>query len=150
MSLPVLADEQCPYFTPEQLLTMQRAYEKGNDIDMNYVLAAIALKESNAGVHLINNKTKDFGVFQNHLKTVASREGKAPSKKIAKRLVNDFEYSADHAVKEIEFWKRVRGDANLQEILASYNAGYNLKAGRLYANDVMKKVSMLQSCIDFS
>lgn len=149
---PVYAGElvqECPYFTPEQLLTMQRAYEAGDKIDMNYTMAAIALQESNAGEQLVNHRTKDYGVFQNHLKTVASREGVKPSKHLANKLVKNFDYSAEHAVKELEYWKQVRKD-RLQEVLASYNAGFNLKAGRKYANEVMEKIAMLQNCVDFS
>lgn len=149
---PVYASEivqECPYFTPEQLLTMQRAYEAGDKIDMNYTMAAIALQESNAGEQLVNHRTRDYGVFQNHLKTVASREGVKPSKHLANKLVKNFDYSADHAVKELEYWKQVRKD-RLQDVLASYNAGFNMKAGRKYANEVMDKIAMLQNCVDFS
>lgn len=148
-SLQSFAVEECPYFTPEQLLTMQRAYDAGDDLGMNYALAAIAWKESNAGENLVNHRTNDYGVFQNHLKTVASREGVKPSKRLAKRLVNDFDYSLNHAISELSFWKQVRKD-RLRDILASYNAGYNLSAGRKYANDVLNKISKLQDCVDFS
>lgn len=149
-SLQSFAIEECPYFTPEQLLTMQRAHDNGESIGMGHELAAIAWQESNAGERLVNKRTKDYGVFQNHLKTVASREGVKPTKHLANRLVKDFDYSAEHAVKELQYWKQVHRKGSMRDVLASYNAGFNVKAGKKYANAVMKKTKTLQDCIDFS
>lgn len=115
------------------------------------VFAGIALQESELGLKIKNDKTKDYGVFQNNIKTVTKRNGISPQ--AAKRnLLSSFEYSAKESHKELAFWVKVHGDpnkrTNLQKILRSYNAGYNYSSGaaKKYSKDVLNKMDKLSHC----
>lgn len=143
--------ESCPVLTSSQIKTLKMSYEYGEDNlgkGWGKVMVGIAHKESQFGKFVVNNKTQDYGVFQNHLKTVVKRNKIKYPVKAKKRLIRDFHYSADESRKEIEFWKKVHGEKNLKKILASYNAGYNYKgaAGQTYMKEVTKSIKLMQTC----
>ena len=143
--------ESCPTLTVNQIKTLNMSYRYGEENlgkGWGKVMVGIAHRESQLGVKLINNKTKDYGVFQNHLKTVVKRNNIKSPAKAKKRLINDFHYSADESRKEIEFWKKVHGEKNIKKILASYNAGYNYNGtkGKTYSKDVLDSVKLMQAC----
>lgn len=129
--------------------TLVQAYEYGEPYGYGYSLAAIAWKESMAGVYKINYSDPSFGVFHNLLTTVARREGVTSGfvkNQLAQRLVDDFEYSASHAIAELNTWRRYhKGDIYLT--WASYNAGTYYKAGIGYADNIKSKVQTLQRCM---
>lgn len=53
------------------------------------------------------------------------------------------EVSAFYAVDELVYWLDVR-NGNIRLALASYNAGWNYKAGLGYADEVLKKANHLK------
>ena len=64
----------CPELSISQKVNMLKAYQYGeNNMGKGWgiILAAIALQESELGLKVENKKTHDYGIFQNHLKTVS-------------------------------------------------------------------------------
>lgn len=144
----------CPELTISQKVNMLKAYNYGEGQmgkGWGIPLAAIALQESQLGVMLENKRTHDYGVFQNHLKTVVKRN-KVSQKVAKKRLVSDFHYSAKEAHKELLFWTKVHGNPDgkysMKRVLASYNAGYKYKIpkARQYSQDVYNNMKLLAQC----
>jgi len=153
--------EKCDFLTTEQQYVVNRAYEIGSTIprgvsDYGMTYAAIALTESSAGQSLVNNKTGDYGVFQNNLKyTVKAveqiRGTKMTNKEIKdfkKHLTNNLEFSASMTGINIEFWEKVHGKHNWSKIISSYNAGYNYQgeAGQNYLAKVKNNMRLLKKC----
>lgn len=144
----------CPELTISQKVNMLKAYNYGeNKMGKGWgiTLAAIALQESELGLNLENRKTHDYGIFQNHLKTVVKRNKVNPN--IArKKLIRDFQYAAQETHKELEFWTKVhgtpKGKKSLKKVLASYNAGYNysIPKARQYSKDVYNNMQVLAQC----
>lgn len=139
----------------DQIYTIQRAYELGEPTGYGLTLAAIALTESRAGKFLINNRTGDYGVFQNNLKYTAKRVEILTGSKMSwksrqllrKELINSMESSANYALMELDYWRDVRkGDWKM--VVKSYNAGYspNSPAGIEYYERVAKNIKFLRSC----
>lgn len=91
----------------------------GNDYAM--VMAAIALQESEMGLHLVNDKTRDYGVFQINLGTYHKRYGRVPNSR--SMLINHFHINFLAAKDEIDFWRGVHGN-NWQKVISSYNGGW--------------------------
>lgn len=144
----------CPELTISQKVNMLKAYNYGEGQmgkGWGIPLAAIALQESQLGVMLENKRTHDYGVFQNHLKTVVKRNKVSP-KVAKKKLVSDFHYSAKEAHKELLFWTNVHGNPDgkysMKRVLASYNAGYKYKIpkARQYSQDVYNNMKLLAQC----
>lgn len=144
----------CPELTISQKVNMLKAYNYGEGQmgkGWGIPLAAIALQESQLGVMLENKRTYDYGVFQNHLKTVVKRNKVSP-KVAKKKLVSDFHYSAKEAHKELLFWTKVHGNPDgkysMKRVLASYNAGYKYKIpkARQYSQDVYNNMKLLAQC----
>lgn len=141
-------EQQCRIFDDSQIETLRKAYHAGADLNYGWTLAAIAWQESSSGKKLINPAGPAYGVFQNLLSTVARREGvtsKTEKRILAKRLVNEFDFAVENAVKELDYWKgRHRG--NRDRMMASYYAGYNWKhpAGQKYKDTINKKIKFLQ------
>ncbi|EIH6462387.1 hypothetical protein [Shigella phage ESh22] len=154
LTAQVATASDCPELTISQKVNMLKAYnygEKEMGQGWGIPLAAIALQESQLGVKVVNKKTHDYGVFQNHLKTVVKRNKISPN--VAKRkLISDFHYSAKEAHKELLFWTNVHGHPNgkysMKRVLASYNAGYKYKIpkARQYSQDVYNNMQLLAQC----
>ncbi len=154
LTAQVATASDCPELTISQKVNMLKAYnygEKEMGQGWGIPLAAIALQESQLGVKVVNKKTHDYGVFQNHLKTVVKRNKISPN--VAKRkLISDFHYSAKEAHKELLFWAKVHGHPNgkysMKRVLASYNAGYKYKIpkARQYSQDVYNNMQLLAQC----
>ena len=68
-----------PEFTREQAATLEDAYEIGRPYNLQYVMMAIAVKESTAGKFRMNIKSDDYGVFGIKLKYAMIRGGKRVS-----------------------------------------------------------------------
>lgn len=156
--------ETCEFLTPNQSYVVNRAYEIGSTIPLgeytgsNYGMtyAALALTESSAGQSLVNEKSGDYGVFQNNLKyTVRALEQKIDRKMTKKEvrhlktsLVNNMELSASMTAINIEFWEKVHGKRSWSKIVASYNAGYayNGEVGQNYLAKVKSNMKLLKKC----
>lgn len=143
----------CPEFSQSQLTVLKKAHDYGAEHmggHWGLVMAAISYQESSAGENLINSKGS-YGVFQNRLTTVVKRTGHSPVE-ANRNLIRDFEYSAQRAKEELDFWNqsyyRKTGDeANLSHVLASYNAGYDKASGMSYAQKVIDKMLIIDECV---
>ncbi|WPF69909.1 hypothetical protein [Salmonella phage PC79-13] len=144
----------CPELSISQKTNMLKAYHYGEEEmgkGWGLTLAAIALQESELGLRLENKKTHDYGLFQNHLKTVVKRNKVNPNV-AKKKLIRDFDYAAKETHKELQFWTKVHGNPNgkysLQRVLASYNAGYSYRIpkARQYSQDVYNNMKVLAQC----
>lgn len=147
-------------FSPEQIKTMQKSYDYAKREDLGYTLASIGWQESSAGVNLVGNWIKPkthpeynmwraYGTFHNLLKTVMVREEcdeyDTCGVFIRDRLLYDFNFAASHAMKELNYWMRVRG-GNWSKAVASYYAGWQYKRGDFYYKDIASKVKYLKRC----
>lgn len=145
-----ISDNVCrEKFGDDQLEVLKDAYFAGVDRGHGYTLAAIAWQESSAGRNLVNEAGPAYGVFQNLSSSVCRRlnqNGIQTSRaKVAKRLVNDFGFSAEMAMEELEYWKG-RHNGNWDKTIASYYAGGNWKhsGGQTYMHKIRKKVNYLR------
>ena len=151
-----------PTFSNEQLDNLHYAYAFGeqyqksgkfketpNQKGLGYIMAGLLWQESSAGINQGLNKDKHhaYGMFQNYLPTLRSRVkqvGWKMSDKEIIRMVQKRQNSASWAYIELTYWINVhKGD--LRKAIASYNAGWNAKAGSKYASEVLEKANYLKS-----
>lgn len=153
-------------FTPNQLDNLHFAYQYGEQFEKNgklkinhpharydgkglgHIMAGIAWQESSAGANLAPKKNHHaYGLFQNYLKTVKDKHKQRGIKMSDRQTINHImkrEVSAYYAIDELAYWLKVR-NGNIRLALASYNAGWNYKAGLGYADSVLKKANHLKS-----
>lgn len=87
-----------------------------------------------------------YGIFQNYIKTVRA---KIDANKLGvkdceiKAMLEQRHHSAQWAMDELQYWLKVR-NGNIRLALASYNAGWDYKAGLGYADAVLKKSKYLK------
>ncbi|CAL9990635.1 unknown function [Vibrio phage D479] len=157
---------QCKYgqqFDEQQWYTIRSAYISGWLVDMKWSLAAIAIQESSAGKKLINNRTKDYGVFQSNIKTAMKRLQRweragrdfgmydvSDPEHVKILLLNDSDIATSLAIEELTFWKAVRNN-DWKQIWASYNGGYYMgkdwqKYSENYSNNITKIIRKLKTC----
>lgn len=150
------ADPCTEFFTMKQLWTLQKAYDYGRPYGLGFTMAAIVWKESSAGLKLTRKdgthwSMNSYGPFHILLKTAKNRRGcKAWNcSGVRRKLMNDFQYSADLALEELEYWNERLGD--YRKAFAAYNAGNDWRgqAGAAYSRDVHKKILYLQQCVRF-
>ncbi|ACL78330.1 Vs.1 conserved hypothetical protein [Escherichia phage JS10] len=151
-----------PTFSNEQLDNLHYAYafgeqyqksgkfkENPNQKGLGYIMAGLLWQESSAGINQGLNKDKHhaYGMFQNYLPTLRSRVKQVGWKMTDKeiiRMVQKRQNSASWAYIELSYWIDVhKGD--LRKAIASYNAGWNVKAGSKYASEVLEKANYLKS-----
>lgn len=152
------AAESCSIFSDEQREVLQQSYDFGKPYDMGWSLAAIAWKESSAGLKLANFSDPSFGVYHILLKTAAAHEGvdinSDPKSgiNIATRLLWDNSYAADHAITVLNYWLG-RHNGDWSKAWASYNGGNNWEgnAPQEYSADIKSKLSYLRKhkCINY-
>lgn len=150
MSVPMKANagmfnNKCDIFSSSQLITLQQAYYSGEKYDYGWTLAAMAWRESSAGVKPINWSDPSFGPFHALITTVSKRYGAVTpldELELANRLVYDFDFAVEAAVSELDYWKEVH-HGNWRKIWASYNGGW--KGNQEYATDIAKKIRFLQN-----
>lgn len=153
-SFVAIADDGCPTLSFSQKVNMMKAYHYGETKmgkGWGITLAAIAFQESDLGMNVVNKRTQDYGLFQNHLKTVVKRNKVTP--KYAKtKLLNDFDYAVKETHKELQFWAKVhgkrKGEVSLHKVLASYNGGYayHKPAPQKYSKEVFQNMKVLATC----
>ena len=68
------ADFDIKKLTQDEIETLKEIKREGQEHGLSYSLMAIAIKESSLGKYLVNVDTKDYGLYQAHLKTVIDRE----------------------------------------------------------------------------
>lgn len=157
MYVPESEANQCKVnFSDEQIHVMQKAFDYGKPFGYNYSLAAIAWRESSAGINNVRvetfgNSTKvSYSPFHILLSTAMTHEEcktRHCASKIIDNLMNDFDYAASHAVQTLDYWYQVK-DGNWLEVWKGYNGGYtNSVDSKLYAIDIKEKIDYLQRCI---
>lgn len=125
------------------------AKSQTDDIQMQYTLMAIVIKESNLGKEQINRKSKDYGPFQANIKTILSRQKVEDTKEnrlyFAKKLLNDVGFATANAIIELNYWKKVHRN-NWPKIWASYNTGfkYESNTGVKYASSIFEIIKKLK------
>ena len=131
------------------ILILKKIKSLTDDNYMKYTLMAIAIKESSVGKNLINNASKDYGLFQANIKSVIRRQKVQDNiynrNYFAKKLVYDAGFSTANAIVEIDYWRNVHKD-NWIKVWASYNTGWKYKSttGLNYASSVFEIVKKLK------
>lgn len=142
-------------FSPTQIDNMQKAYKfgkskplkySGSRIDFGYIMAAIMWKETSAGINC-GTSGRVVGPYQNMVSTVKSRMKQQGINKSHSQVVRDLQNhntAAYWSRAELEYWLKVH-NGNISKALASYNAGWNSRAGTGYSNNVLRKAQYLKS-----
>lgn len=157
LSAGAKAADPCPeFFSLKQLWTLQKAYDHGEPQGLGYTMAAIVWKESSAGLKLSRKdgehwSMNSYGPFHILLKTAKKRRGCSTwnCSGVKRKLMNDFQYSADLATEELEYWNQRLG--SYRKAFAAYNAGnaWSGRAGSTYSKDIRNKIQYLQQCVRF-
>ncbi len=121
----------CPDLSDSQIEVLHSSYESGKQYDLGYTMAAIALKESSAGTHLINPYAGDYGVYQGNYKTICNQSGVtglACSLEVQK-VVSDIKTAQEHALNTLTYFqnyydKRISVN-NYQMMIRSYHSGFS-------------------------
>lgn len=143
--------------TPSQYDVMTKSYKLGLEIDLGYILTAIAWKESNFGDYMLNLSDGEYGSFgPYHIRLDYSiKRNNLTSKWLrdrhAEKLIYDLEYSAIEALEIINYWRKyfkpkLKKDNVDREIFSAYNGGYsyNNKDALSYGNDAIIRVKALK------
>lgn len=154
-------EKEFDQFDKDQIVLLKRVKSFGEKHGYPYIFPAIVWKESSAGLFMVNKRGGAYGPFQNRLKTVLSRYKQENLDKtsshyekmkgvLKEKLLKDFNFAANEALKEIKFWERVhtkKGNTPINMyILRSYFGGYsyNNEAAKKYADDVLHKAQYLK------
>lgn len=115
---------------------------------LGYVMAAMSWQESSAGTIFVGKPNHAaYGIFQNYLPTVRNRVkqlGWQMSDKEIISMLKKRENSATWAYVELSYWLNVH-NGDMRKALAGYNAGWDTKAGKVYASKVLEKANYLKS-----
>lgn len=142
-------------FSDKQISNMKKAYVfgestnvknyNGTNLSIGFIMAAILWQESSAGINIKNGHA--VGAFQNYVPTVKNRlkqQGIIKTNAQVSKELSIFNRSAHWANVEINYWlKTHKGD--MPKALASYNAGYNVRAGMKYSSSVIRKATYLRN-----
>lgn len=138
-----------------QIQTIHYAYHYGKNHNFGYTMAAIAWKESCAGLYRINFDDPSAGIYHAHIPGVIKRHYKTkntPFKRnmIAEKLIRDPEFASKIALEELLYWKKVR-KGDWKEIIKSYNKGFSWEKSKgrnelaeAYYKDIAKRVEILK------
>lgn len=143
-------------FDENQLQTIRYAYHYGKKYNLGYTMAAIAWKESCAGLYRINFDDPSAGIYHAYLPNVIKRHYKKRNTSfrrnaVAERLIRDPEFASQIALEELLYWKKIRKN-NWKEMIKSYNKGFSWEKNKTknkiaehYYEDISQKVQILQS-----
>ena len=138
--------------TPAQHILLQNAHNRGKPFDLGYTLAAIAWRESQAGLININIFDPSCGPFHNNLNSVFARHNYEDTRykknAVCQKLITNFDFAAAEGLAELEYWVSVH-DGNLRKTWASYNAGWNYdsRIGKMYAEMIARRITILKEFI---
>jgi len=138
----------------QQQKLLYEVFKRGEVVDLQYTLTAIAWKESMAGLAKVNMWDGDggsCGVFHNRLKSVFGRHKewrwtRVNANMVCTRLVENLDFAFTEAVAEIRYWQKVRGENNWMSIWASYNAGIHYKSAqaKAYAANIRNMIKAIR------
>ena len=138
--------------TERQREVINFSFEYGLKQDLQYSLAAIAIKESAAGLWNVNIKGQAGGYYHVTVDKVIRHFGWEDNpfnrNRALQHLLDDKELAAQLAVAELNYWKGRRGE-DWNSVWASYNVGYIGKkssTGREYASDIAKIIKQIKQC----
>lgn len=157
--VPVKAEEDmaasCEALSQEglsdnQVQVLHDSFEAGAVKDMSYSLAAIAWKESSAGRYLMNLQDPSAGVFMvtvdNAMGYIKWKDTPFNRNRMAQKLVEDFELSAEFAMINLQFWVDQYGN-DWRTIWRRYNGGYSDSARAIkYSQDIAAKIQVIARC----
>ena len=135
--------------TKDEIETLKDIKKEGQRHGLSYSLMAIAIKESSLGKYLVNVDTKDYGLYQAHIKTVISRQNEKDTSwnrnKFAMKLISDFKFATKNAIDELAYWQKIHKN-DWSKVWSSYNGGwkYNSKAAREYSQDIASIIRELK------
>ena len=135
------ADFDIKKLTQDEIETLKEIKREGQEHGLSYSLMAIAIKESSLGKYLVNVDTKDYGLYQAHLKTVIDRENVKDNSwnrnKFAMKLISDFKFATKNAIDELVYWQKIHKN-DWSKVWSSYNGGwrYNSDAAKQYSKDI--------------
>lgn len=155
-----VAAVECPDFNDFQIQTMQKSFALGEKHDLGYTLAAIAFKESSAGLYTINAVSRDFGVYQGNVETICKQAGvwhnSFQCNLEIQRVVNDIELAAKYAIETLTYWKNYHKKNSepylvYEYAIKSYNAGFGFrKADALtYWEEYRAAFHQVKQCVKF-
>ena len=117
---------QLNHLDKQQIKCLKQIWNKAKPFDLSYTMCAIGFKESSLGKFMFNlkdggkNSLGSYGVFHNMVDSVYSRYVKDLTYKpinrniiistkldIAKRLVDDFDFSFSQSLAELKYWENV-------------------------------------------
>ncbi|WP_051420595.1 hypothetical protein [Helicobacter pametensis] len=142
-------------FNQSQIEVIAYAYHYGKDHNLGYTMAAIAWKESCAGLYRINFDDPSAGIYHAYLPGVIKRHYKAKNTSfrrniVAERLIRDQEFASKIALEELLYWRQIRRN-NWKEMIKSYNKGFSWekskgrdKLAEAYYEDIAQKVKVLE------
>lgn len=142
-------------FDQSQIDTIVYAYHYGKKHNLGYTMAAIAWKESCAGLYRLNFDDPSAGIYHAHLPGVIKRHYKAKNTSfrrnlVAEKLIRDPEFASKIALEELLYWRKIR-KGNWKEMMKSYNKGFSWekskarnKLAEAYYEDIADKVQILK------
>lgn len=114
-------------FSTSQMETMYRSFEYAREDDLGWTLAAIAFRESSAGVRLKNPRDPSAGAHHVLATHVLNDFGMGHTQEninmAMDMLASNFELSAHYAMRELKWWLN-RHNGNWFLAVRSYNQGY--------------------------
>ena len=151
-------EKQFRTLTLEQQEVARTAYKLGESFNYGYTLVAIAWKESQFGIYMINLQDPSAGVFHNNINTVMKRhkedylDTSFQRNLIAQMLIDNIFFAAAEALSELEYWEELHKDMlNIEtraylKIWASYNGGYSYNNDRpkAYAQSIRKRIIIIK------
>ena len=127
------------------------SYHQGQDLDLGYTLASIALIESSAGEYRLNPYSRDLGLYQVNIKTAVNVMGITnyyEKLELAEKLIYSDTLGSYIALDVLQyFYKYHKGD--WKKMVQSYNEGFKINSNKSinYLAKVSKSVTLLQQCM---
>lgn len=153
---------QCTRFetlSVSQKENLELAYQYGVPKNYGFTLAALALRESNAGKWRVNFRSNDYGLMQINIKTAYDELGISDyyeQIELAEQLIYDDELSLYIATRVLDHFRQGRMLTNSvwREMVMRYNIGWTntpdrIKRGTNHLHGVTEYVNMLQQCTNW-
>jgi len=130
--------------------TLYRAFLAGRENDMSYSLAAIAWKESSAGLYLVNPNDPSSGAFHVTVRNAvyyAGWENTESNRQVMYMILqHDFDTAAHYAMLNLRFWRKAYG-VGWKKAYQYYNGGRSYsKSSVKYSADIVSKIRVIQKC----